>query len=125
MIAALALTAALPTLAEMLDHRRVLVVASPGESDPALAAQRRALAGWREGAAERDLSVVEMVGERVKGAGDEAGALRRRFHLPLARFGVVLVGKDGHIALRSDTPLTADRLQAAIDAMPMRRAGLR
>jgi hypothetical protein len=38
---------------------------------------------------------------------------------------VVLVGKDGHAALRRSEPIDASTLVATIDAMPMRRAGQR
>lgn len=126
------LAAALPFLAAapssvdaMRHHRRVLVVAAPAANDPALAEQRRLLAPWRAGAADRDLSVVELVGEHVTGASDTAVALRRRYGLVPGRFAVLLVGKDGHVADRSDRPVAADHLEKTIDAMPMRRAGQR
>jgi Domain of unknown function (DUF4174) len=37
------------------------------------------------------------------------------------RFQVFFVGKDGHTALSSDQPLSAEYLFAKVDAMPMRR----
>ena len=64
-------------------------------------------------------------GGAISGADDQAAALRRRLHLPASRFGVVLVGKDGNVALRSSAVVRAGDLAAAIDAMPMRRAGQR
>ena len=115
-----------PASVDAMKHeRRVLIVAAASPTDPRLADQRLALDGWRDGAAARDLSVVEIVGERVNGSRDTAAALRRRWRLPAGVFGIVLVGKDGHEALRRSAPLAADALQATIDAMPMRRAGLR
>ena len=116
--------AAAPTVAEMKNHRRVLIVASPSAGDARLA-QQRAVAGWRSGARDRDLSVVEVIGAQVDGAADPAPLLRRRWRLPPDEFQVVLVGKDGHEALRAGHPLAAAQMQRTIDSMPMRRAGHR
>ena len=126
MIVALAVAAAsVPSVAEMRWQRRVLVVAAPGANDPALTARRNALRGWQRGAEDRDVQVVEVIGDRVTGARDTAVALRARLRMPITHFGLVLIGKDGHVALRSSEPVTAEALQGRIDAMPMRRAGQR
>ena len=61
----------------------------------------------------------------MTGARDTAASLRTRLRLPAARFAIVLIGKDGTVALRSAEPVPADTLQGRIDAMPMRRAGQR
>ena len=116
---------AAPTVAAMRSHRRVLIVAAPSAEDPRLVQQRHAIAGWRRGARERDVSLVEVVGERVSGAGDRARLLRRQFRLPPGDFQAVLVGKDGHEVLRSTRPIGAAAVAHTIDAMPMRRAGRR
>lgn len=124
-LALVAAAASVPSVAEMKWQRRVLVVVAPGATDPARAAQRNALRGWRRGAAERDVQVVEVIGDRVNGARDTAAVLRARLRLPRDRFGVVLIGKDGTVALRSSEPVLVEALQGRIDAMPMRRAGQR
>ena len=116
--------AASPTLAQMKWERRVLIVAAPSQQDPALAEQRRILANWTAKGDERDLTIVEVVGDQVRGAGDTAPALRRQFRLP-STFTALLIGKDGGDKLRSATPLPAAALEATIDAMPMRKAGRR
>ncbi len=116
--------AASPTLAQMRWERRVLIVAAPSAQDPALAAQRRILGSWSVKRDERDLTVVEIVGNQVRGAGDTAPALRRKFRLP-ATFTAILIGKDGGEKLRSAHPFPAVVLERTIDAMPMRRAGRR
>jgi hypothetical protein len=128
----LSLAAALPLLAAgpssieaMRWHHRVLVIAAPVEDDHALVEQRRLLAGWRAGAAERDLAMVEVIGRRVTGASDTGSALRDWLDLAPDRFAAVLVGKDGHVAMREAGPIAPAKLEAAIDAMPMRRAGQR
>ncbi len=104
---------------------RLLLVFAPDAASSDLAAQRRDAAAAAAAYAERDIVVVEVVGDAVRGAADPAADLRRRFHAPPGRFRAVLVGKDGHVALASPTPLTADRLAPVIDAMPMRRDELR
>jgi hypothetical protein len=124
-IVPLAAPAAAPTIAAMKDHRRVLILTAPSANDPRLVQQHRALAGWRRAARARDVSVVELVGDRVSGAADRARLLRRQWHLPPGSFQAVLIGKDGHEVLRSPRPIAARGLQRTIDAMPMRRAGRR
>ncbi len=99
---------------------RILVVAAPDERDPALVAQREALAAARPALRERDLVVVEAVG-----TGTEAAALRRRLGLPERGFRAVLVGKDGGPKLTATEPVAPERLFATIDAMPMRRDEMR
>ena len=113
------------TIAAMKHHRRVLLVAAPSAADPRLARQRQTLTVWRQGAAERDLTLVEVVGDQVQGAAEPASALRHYWRLPAGDFQVVLIGKDGNAALRRAEPLSADTMRQTIDAMPMRRAGLR
>lgn len=124
--AALPILAAAPTRIDaMRHHRRILLVAAPSPEDPQLAEQRRLLAPWRAGAADRDLTVVELVADHVAGATDSAPSLRRRYGLVPGRYAVLLIGKDGHVADCGDHPITADALERQIDAMPMRRAGQR
>jgi hypothetical protein len=109
--------AASPTLAQMRWERRVLIVAAPSPQDPSHLRE-----GGRGG--ERDLTIVEIVGDQVRGVGDSAPALRRKFRLP-ATFTAILIGKDGGEKLRSAHPFPAAVLERTIDAMPMRRAGRR
>ena len=116
--------AASPTIAQMKWERRVVIVSAPTADDPALAEQRHIFAGWATNAAARDLTVVEVIGDRVQGAGDTAAQIRRRFRIPAA-FTAILIGKDGGEKLRSAKPFPAAALEATIDAMPMRKAGQR
>ncbi len=116
--------AASPTIAQMRWERRVLIVAAPSAEDPALAEQRRILANWKNNADARDLTIVEVVGDTVRGATNTAAGLRRKYRLPAA-FTVILIGKDGGEKLRSAKPFPAAALEATIDAMPMRKAGQR
>ena len=104
---------------------RVLLVFAPGEDNPTLAEQRRIMASAAQGAGQRELVVVEIVGTRVSGPAmstdDGPNALRRRFGVPPAAFRAVLVGKDGGAKLLEAAPIEADRLFAVVDAMPMRQ----
>lgn len=113
-----------PTVAQMKWERRVLIVSAPKAEDQALAEQRRILAAWKANAAARDLTIVEVVGDAVRGASDPATALHRKYHLPTT-FTAILIGKDGGEKLRSAKPFPAAALEATIDAMPMRKAGQR
>jgi len=116
--------AASPTLAQMKWERRVLIVAAVSGENAALAEQRRILANWKANSDDRDLTVVEVIGDRVRGAGDTAASIRRKYRLPGA-FTAILIGKDGGEKLRSARPFAAAVLEQTIDAMPMRRAGQR
>ncbi|MFD1950392.1 DUF4174 domain-containing protein [Sphingomonas arantia] len=124
LLAALPLMAMAPmTIAAMQWERRVLLVGASAADDAMLAEQRRVVARWKAEGEARDLSVVEVVGERVVGAADRAASLRRRYGLPASGFGAVLIGKDGGVKLRSSRPLSSAVLAKTIDAMPMRRSG--
>ena len=123
-LAAMAATSQ-PRVESLLWKRRVLILSAPSASDPALATQRRLLSGWEQEAADRDLTIVEVVGNDVRGAGDDAQHLRARYRVPARAFTAVLVGKDGHVAQYSAKPIAFRDLQSTIDAMPMRRAGER
>ena len=126
LLAAVPLIAAnLSSVTSMRWERRVLLVSAPTAQDTGLAAQRRIVAGWKAGAEARDLSIVEITGQRVAGATDTAAALRRKFRLSENSFAVILIGKDGGEKLRSARPFSAAVLEKTIDAMPMRRNGQR
>lgn len=122
LLTALLLTTAVPTnISGMRWEKRVLLVAASDGGDPLLRSQRRIIAEWRSGVEERDLVVVEVIGNKVTGASDEAATLRQRYNLPSNDFSVVLIGKDGGSKLRQARPVSAEMLEKTIDAMPMRR----
>jgi len=113
-----------PSMAEMQWHRRVLIVSAPRGDNPQFLAQLGALSQWT-GGGDRDVSVVRIEEDAVSGSSETARDLRDRYGLTSATFSLALVGKDGHVALRSQVPLTGAQLEATIDAMPMRKAGQR
>jgi hypothetical protein len=92
--------------------RLVLALAS-GAGDPRLSEQRRIFAAMGQGAAERDLVLVEALGA-------EAELYRRRLGAGPEDFAL-LIGKDGGLKLAAPTPLGPEALFPTIDAMPMRR----
>jgi len=125
-LSALGATAATaPSIDAMRWHHRIVLVAAPAPDDATMLQQRHVLTGWRREAAARDIALVGIAGTRVAGVSDPAATLRRRYNLPDDSVQVLLIGKDGHVAIRSRHPITADRLRATIDAMPMREAGER
>lgn len=92
---------------------RELLVFAPTAEAPPLLAQRAISASSAAGFAERDLRMIEIIGD--------TNPLRRRHDVPADQFRVLLLGKDGGVKLRRDTPIDTVTLFATIDAMPMRR----
>jgi hypothetical protein len=123
--AALVSAASAKSIDAMRWHRRVLLVTSSDGHGQKAELQKSILATWKRQADDRDLSLVEIAGTQVTGASDAAMSLRQRYNLSSGGFEALLIGKDGHVALRSAGPISADTLQGTIDAMPMRKAGER
>jgi hypothetical protein len=99
---------------------RVLVVLAADPEGRDLAEQRRQIESLKDGAAERELVVVQP----PAGSAEEK-ALRIQLGLGNEPFQAVLVGKDGGAKLRAAKPITALELMATIDAMPMRQNEMR
>jgi hypothetical protein len=123
-LALLSVSQAAPIEALQWD-RRVLIVFAPAREDGHLARQRRLLDASVDLLTERDVHVVEVVGDSVAGAHEYAGQLRSRYGVASDRFGAVLIGKDGAVKLREQDVVAPEKLATLIDAMPMRRAEMR
>ena len=95
---------------------RVLVAIAPAADNPQLVEQRRLFKTFGKAGQERDLALVEGIGDQGK-----AKVLREALGLEDSGFYAVLVGKDGGAKLTSRHPLSADQLFPVIDAMPMRQ----
>lgn len=104
LLAALALMT--QSVVEMRHHYRLLVIAAPAETDRQAQQQIAALAAASELLAARDVVIVTVMADRVAGVRDSAAALRQLWSLPRDRFTVLLIGKDGHVALRQTDPIT-------------------
>ena len=102
-------------------HSRVLLVFAPSETDRDLAAQRAALRPGSAENMERDLVLIEVVGDHAADARVDGRTLRGAYGVPADGFTVILIGKDGGEKLRRRHPITEAALFATIDAMPMRR----
>ena len=109
------------TLDQFTWHRRVLLVFADTAQSAQLASQRNALEHARDAMSERDLVLIEVVGDSVKGASDSADALRQRYNVESAGFRALLIGKDGGVKLDSTSPIALQKLTSTIDAMPMRK----
>lgn len=120
-----ALVLAAPQASAPLDamrwEERVLLVFAPQERDAALSKQRKIVGADGDGFRDRELRIVEVVGESVAGARDYAPRLRQRYHIASDEFAAVLVGKDGTVKLRTNRPIDTAQLFTTIDSMPMRQ----
>jgi Domain of unknown function (DUF4174) len=83
---------------------------------PAAETQRRIYESSAKGMSERSIVLTEAADDS-----ERSRQIRSRLSADGRRFEVFLVGKDGHTAVYSDKPLSADDLFARVDAMPMRR----
>jgi hypothetical protein len=108
--------------------RRLLVMQTP-PSDARRTVQTEAMRVHTLGCLERDLILVQLVGEeQLSFAGSnyyglDPAPLRERLELPPGgEFAVRLVGKDGSVKLRNDEPLELTEVFGVIDGMPMRQA---
>ncbi len=104
---------------------RVLLVFAPNPSSQWLATQRQIVRSAGSAFADRNLIAVEVVGDQVIGASNTAAYLRNFYRVPPEAFKALLIGKDSGVKLVSSEPLSAQQLNATIDAMPMRRAEMK
>ncbi len=95
---------------------RVLLVFAPQEAGAELARQRATLAAAQPALRERDVAVLEIVGD------SPADQRFRGRYRAGSGFLAVLIGKDGGAKLVSAEPIMAAHLAEVIDAMPMRRS---
>jgi hypothetical protein len=82
--------------------------------------QREIYNASSNGMSERQVVLAEALDDSAS-----SRTIRSRVGADGTRFKVYLVGKDGHTALSSDKPVSADYLFAKIDAMPMRQEEMR
>ncbi len=98
-------------------NQRVVILAAGSGSDATLKAQKAILAADPQGWSERNLVLVEYLGDRRQTA-------RKDLRLKDG-FQFVLVGKDGGVKFRSHQLVTLPELFRIIDAMPMRQQEMR
>ncbi len=106
-------------LAGYKSSKRVLLVFAPAADDARFQAQR---ARWNsEKGAFVDYELVVLPAFTT----EEAAPLAKRYGIKPGAFAVLLIGKDGNEAYRSEVLVEAKDLYRRIDAMPMRRAEVR
>lgn len=128
-----------PSLASLKDTNRVLLIFSPSDRSPEFERQLDLLDKHAYDLRDRDLVLLPVVtvakppanantlraGHPPFASQTEQLALRHRFHVAPNEFTVILIGKDGGEKLRQQTPISIDKLNAVIDAMPMRQDEMR
>ncbi len=120
------------TLAAMLGTSRPLLIFSPDtpgkdSTEDFTEKQRALLADHQRELKERNVAViwVPSLNDSQPASIEKWRGLRSTFHVDARRFTVILVGKDGGEKLRSNAPITIEKLDALIDAMPMRQQEMR
>lgn len=114
-------------LARYRNRSRVLILFGPNRHDPRYQKQLREIAGQVEGLHDRQVEELHVLASGPGGTvkpGD-GSLLRTLFHVRRGSFRVVLVGKDGEVAIDEREPVAAGQIFELIDATPMRRQELR
>ena len=116
------------TLAAMRDKSRPLLVfdtecIGARSLGPSLHEQRELFDRHEVDLKNRDVVLLYVPYSRSEGS--VWTGLRRQFRVDDRQFTVVLVGKDGGEKFRSHVPVTIEKLDALIDAMPMRQQEVR
>jgi hypothetical protein len=122
--------AGIVSLATLRDRARPLLIFAPTPNDPQLQIQLRRLHDHVPDLTARDIVVIAIPYENPSPTPatltvEAAQSARRRFHIAPTDFIVILIGKDGGEKLRSSKPLTIEKLNETIDAMPMRQQEMR
>jgi Domain of unknown function (DUF4174) len=131
------------TLASLRHDYRPLLIFAASDS-PQLREQLEILAPRTQEAQDRHIVVVPMMLREdeqekdtrpwseilpakcfVELAAGESASARKRFQTGEQEFTVILLGKDGGEKLRSQTPVTMERLAKLIDSMPTRQKEIR
>ena len=118
------------SLQTLRDRARPLLIFAPRPDDPQLEIQLRTLTEHAAEAHDRDLVPIALPYNNPSSSAaqltpSETQEARRRFHVAPGDFLVVLIGKDGGAKLKSDKPLSMQKLIDTIDAMPMRQEEMR
>ncbi len=108
-------------LSQYHNRNRVLLIFAPGKSDPRWQKQNVLLENGTEAFRDRDLVRLDYL---------EAGkvadtAVQLHYGVKPGQFRVLLIGKDGHVASGSSSPISLTELTEQIDRMPMRREEMR
>ena len=115
--------AAPPGLAQMLRaarwQHRLLLIGAPTAGQPDFQRQKNLLAASKEGLAERDFKIIEVVYDQLSPADRQCWT--QQLGQSLAGFRLLLIGKDGGVKRTETQPLAPAALFGTVDKMPMRR----
>lgn len=100
--------------AQQNKHRIIWIFASDA-GDASFMAQKSILAKDAAGLKERDIVVQEVIGSKTN------EAAFKKYKASATGFTFILTGKDGGEKLRSNEPISLEKLFNTIDAMPMRQ----
>ena len=110
---------------------RLLFIFAPDVSHPVFDALKKEISARKTDVADRDLVIFEIL-EAGSSRIDEkpidlqtANRLRERFAIPIGRFAVILVGKDGGTKLQRQEETRLEDIFGLIDSMPMRQQEIR
>ena len=104
--------------AQSNNKRRVLLF-SDTENNTTLLQQKQILKSDSAGCLDRDIVIETFVVNKTD------KSFLKKYHIAAAPFTFLLIGKDGHVALRSDKIIQNTQLFGLIDVMPMRRDEIR
>jgi len=126
MLAGLAVGANAADFGDIAWSYRPLLIYARDAQDPRLAEQHRQLDGQEAGLLDRDMVVIEVIGDEVRSVfgppvEDAAARLRALHRIDVGAFAVLLVGKDTGVKLRSNEPVAMEAVFRLIDGMPIRR----
>jgi hypothetical protein len=121
------------TLAQTRHCYRPIIVFSPDADDPRLKKQQSSMDEAADDMMDRFVLLLPVLTKSTNYQAPldtpyailnnkERDNLRTRFHVPDNQFSVLLLGEDGLVKLRSSAPVSVDRMNALIDAMPDRKA---
>lgn len=103
-------------LAEHLWVSRPLIIFADNPADPSFTRQLAELEREKDALAERDVVIITDTDPGASRA--DRSELRKK--LRPHGFTIILIGKDGEVALRRPVVVTADDITRQIDRMPMR-----
>ena len=101
-------------LAQSNNKRRVFLF-TDGENNPTLIEQKQILKSDEAGCSERDMIIETYIIAKTN------KKILSKYNISAVPFTFLLIGKDGHVALRSYKVIPKAQLFALIDGMPMRR----
>ncbi len=104
--------------AQRNNNRRVLLFSNT-ENNAKLLQQKQILKSDEAGCSDRDIVIETFVLDKTD------KSFLKKYNITATPFTFLLIGKDGHVALRSDKIIQNTQLFGLIDAMPMRRDEMR